>query len=132
MDLPGLCPKSVAISAGAVILIGFWLMVSPWILPGAFPFAAIASDECSGAGLVLLALGQAILWRSMLPSWIATAICIWIIFAPWICGYADRAAPLRNDVAAGVTAVIAVTAMLITVFSLQELARYQQTGTVSS
>lgn len=116
-------PKSVVIPAVILVGVGLWLAVSPWILPGRLSTAAIVSDELSAAALMLLAVVQAILWRTTAPSWVATAVGLWVLFSPWICGYDQLAIPMRNDTVAGILAVLAVSAALIAVFALEERRR---------
>jgi hypothetical protein len=107
--------QQVRIASGINILLGIWLISSPWINGAATATAAgIAgatwNNVISG---ILIVLCSAIRFsspqRSTAPSAANIVLGVWTLISPWIYGYTVDATRLRTNVIVGI-AVIALAA----------------------
>ena len=137
--------KEAAWLAGAVILLGLWLMGSPWALgyaqPATFPggvariteLRGLASPETRGdwmaysdfaSGLALTVLGLAWLYRSkVLAPWIAALVGLWLLFAPLVLWSPSPAAFLNGQLVGAL-----VLAFTILIGSMPGMMKIMQPG----
>jgi hypothetical protein len=96
-------------ASGTNILLGFWLIASPWVFDySARP--AVVSSVCAGALVALLAAMRiATLHDSTGLSGINVLLALWTIASPWACGYAANVAATTDNVIVGI--VIAALAI---------------------
>jgi hypothetical protein len=96
--------RSVYAPSGIMLLVGLWLIASPWIL-GEVPVfqSGVLSVIISGILIALLAAGN--LWApvgSRALSWILAALGAWVVAAPFVFGDASNTAWTWSSVISGV------------------------------
>lgn len=103
--------------SGIDIVLGLWLVISPFILGYgnlATPMwnsvivgiavAALAASRTGGEG-----------YRRAWPSWVNVVLGVWLIFSPFILGFAEVNAALWNNIILGIgVAVLAAWSALTT------------------
>lgn len=95
--------------SGWNILLGCWVIISPFVLAYSNLLAPMWNDVATGAAIGLLALMRATAGdRSGSSSWLNVVLGIWLIISPWVLGFAGLVAPLWNNIGSGV--VVAVIA----------------------
>jgi SPW repeat len=96
-------------ASGMNILLGLWLIASPWVFDYSAR-SAVVSSVCVGALIALLAAMRiATLPDSAGLSGINVLLALWTIGSPWACGYAENVAATTNNVILGI--VIAALAI---------------------
>jgi hypothetical protein len=99
--------RSVYIPSAVVLLVGLWLIASPWILGEAPIFQpGVLSVIVSGLVIALLAAGN--LWAavgSRVLGWIIAALGAWVTAAPFVFGYASNTPWTWSSVISGVIVV---------------------------
>jgi SPW repeat-containing protein len=99
------------IASSVNILLGIWLIVSPWV----FHYStngppAILNSVIVGAFIAVLAATRLAAWRDTAPlSALNLVLALWIIASPWVEGYAANVGGVRDNVILGV--VIAALAV---------------------
>ncbi len=89
------------------ILIGLWLMSSPWIFPEAYGAHVSINNHIVGPivlSCAIIALHEAL--RSL--RWVNAVIGAWLLIAPWVLGYGTLATV--NSSISGFLLLIAATA----------------------
>ena len=87
-------------------LLGVWLVIGHYILGFGVPESK-ANDAIIGFFIVFFALSRLIPQEdSVWASWLATALGLWSIAAPFIFGYSDESSSLMNNVIVGVLVVL--------------------------
>ena len=96
--------RSAYIPSAVVLLVGLWLIASPWILGEAsIVQPGVLSVIVSGLLIALLAAGN--LWAavgSRVLGWIIAALGAWVTAAPFGFGYASNTPWTRSSVISGV------------------------------
>ena len=93
---------------GLCLLTGLWLAISPWVV-GFTGFNSLkVSNLVTGLALAVLAMGfGSVLERTHGLGWVAVAIGIWTIIAPWVVsGNADIHKTIWNNAFTGGTACL--------------------------
>jgi SPW repeat len=85
-----------------VIILGMWLLLSPFFGLGAVNSAAAWNSYIFGAIVIILS-AIAIYESQVWEEWINMAIGIWLIFAPVALGYFHHHDVMLNSVDVGVT-----------------------------
>lgn len=86
------------------VLLGVWLVVSPWVL--GFEGNAVALWNSVILGVVLaVASGAALVKFHEWEEWADMAMGLWLVAAPWLLGYAALATPTWNHVLVGLAAI---------------------------
>ena len=83
------------------LVLGLWLVVSPWILAFSHNGAALWNALIVGAIFVvlsLLALSDAKPWE----EWSELAVALWLLVSPWVLGYSALSAAMWNAVVVAV------------------------------
>jgi SPW repeat len=92
------------------LLLGAWVVASPWIWGYDEVHGAVVADVVSGGAVVLLTLAGIVF-----PALNALTILagLWLVLAPWIVGYGDEGGPVGlSDTLAGVAiAALGVAAL---------------------
>ncbi len=84
------------------ILLGIWLLFSPWVFDY-HTWPALLNSVIVGALIVALAANRfESPGRKMALSWINLVLGLWTIASPWVCGYASNISALRNNVVLGI------------------------------
>lgn len=86
------------------LLLAVWLLISPFILGFANDTAALNNSLFVGAIVALLATVRRMgkLYDTEWASWTAVLFGIWLLFAPFVIGFADIAVALANNVVVGI------------------------------
>lgn len=94
----------------ANVLLGIWLVVSPWVL--GFQGETVAMVNTVVVGLVLgaVALGATLVPQAW-EEWSEAALGVWLAASAWILGFAMVEAAMVNAVLSGI--VIAVLSMWV-------------------
>ena len=90
-------------TASAVnMLLGIWLIVSPWIF-GYSGTPAVMNSVIVGALITILAASRlASLRDSAILSGVNLILALWTIGSPWMYGYATNVGAVRDNVLLGV------------------------------
>ena len=89
----------------AGVVLGVWLLVSPWILGYSEHFAATANAVLLGIVLAseeLMHLGR----HEDAEEWVDVIAGLWLVVSPAALGFGALAAPLINTVAVGLLAIM--------------------------
>jgi heme/copper-type cytochrome/quinol oxidase subunit 3 len=86
------------------IVIGIWLIASPWVIGYADYTAAMANSVAVGALLAAAALGAIFLPRAW-EEWTEVALGLWMILSPWLLGFAAAGAATANAVVCGLVVI---------------------------
>jgi hypothetical protein len=89
------------------LLLGAWVVISPWIWGYADVGGAIATDAITGAAVLAITLVGLVF-----PSVLALNVCagLWLVVAPWFVGYGNEGGPVGlSDTLAG----LAISALAI-------------------
>ncbi|HEX7645469.1 MAG TPA: SPW repeat protein [Burkholderiaceae bacterium] len=97
--------KSLPWTNWAILFLGMWVFVSPWIveIPEDAPIAW-SNFHLIGAGLVVLAI-RAIYFPQAWVLWAIAACGGWLAISPWSLGFADHVSQTAHSIIAGVIAV---------------------------
>lgn len=93
--------KILARSRGLVdALLGAYLALSPWILGTTWDVKSWANASIVGICLVEVALWRMLVTDSLVARWAKLSLGGWLLAAPFVLGFADRAATLTTCVVA--------------------------------
>lgn len=94
------------------IVVGLWLIASPWVLGIQGPLQAIGDMVVIGIILVAFALTEMFLPESW-EEWSEVVLGLWLIGSPWVLEFTNVTAATRNVIASGaVVAVLGVWVLL--------------------
>lgn len=89
---------------GVNLLLGLWLIVSPWVLGYAAQQNAAWDSWIPGVIMAVAALSALVAFHAW-EEWVNVALGVWLIVSPWILGYGTLQAPaVWNQVIVGVIA----------------------------
>lgn len=84
VNSPATKEKTISMASGANMVLGIWLIVSPWLL-GYASQAAMWNNVIIGAVVVVLAWSRlAMRSRAGAPSWLNLLLGVWLIVAPFV------------------------------------------------
>jgi hypothetical protein len=94
-------------ASGIDVLVGLWLIISPWVLAYHSLAAATTNDVIFGIIIAVLAASRFfgaydIAW----PSWVNVVLGVWILVSPWFLGYSMHMAALWNNVFFGIAVIV--------------------------
>lgn len=100
---------TAAVPAGINVLLGIWLLISPWML--AYPVTArnaTGNDVICG---ILIAIIAGIRFANPSAatsglSWLNFLFGIWLLISPWVLGYNNLVTPFWNNVICGFAVLI--------------------------
>jgi hypothetical protein len=92
----------------ASVVLGVWLIASPWVLGIRGPLQAIGDFVAIGAVLGAFALTAVFIPESW-EEWSDLVLGLWLIASPWILGFTDVPLAVENAmVCGGIITVLAV------------------------
>lgn len=95
----------------ANIVLGLWLVISPWILSYQTETSALWNALIVGALVAALAayeLFEVKAWE----EWTSVALGVWLVISPWVLGFSMMTAAMWNAVIVGLAvAVLALWAL---------------------
>jgi hypothetical protein len=96
-------------ASGTNIVLGIWLVISPWVFDYSGTLAVVSS-VLSGFLISILAACRVSEYRlSMGLSGVNLVLAVWTTAAPWAIGYETNIGAVRNNVIVGVAvAVLAI------------------------
>jgi hypothetical protein len=99
---------SAQATEGLSLLAGLYLAISPWVIGFNTSPTLTASNLITGITLAVLALGFGSVYeRTYGMGWVAAAIGVWAIIAPWaVSGAPDTAKVVVSNVITGGVAVV--------------------------
>ncbi len=86
---------------GATLVVGLWLIVSPWLLSFAATSAAMWNAVLFGAIIAVLALAALMRFRDW-EEWVGMAVGVWLVVSPWVLGFAATRMAMWNAVIVGI------------------------------
>ncbi|WP_052056039.1 SPW repeat protein [Myxosarcina sp. GI1] len=92
--------SQIRTASGLNLLLGFWLIIAPFLLRYAFP-RSITNDVTIGITIAILAAARLLgAYRAAWLSWFNAFLGLWLIIAPFALLYGSSSA-LWNDVIVG-------------------------------
>lgn len=82
------------------VLLGLWLVISPWILQFQDSERALANAVIVGGVIVLMSLAAVVSFRNW-EEWIGMVIGAWLVVSPWVLGLAALTMVTWNFVIVG-------------------------------
>lgn len=104
-------------ASGINILLGLWLLVSPWVFGYHEGAAATLNSVIVGALIAILAASRLASFRTSVGlSWVNVLLALWTIASPWVYGYGANIGGVRDNVILGVAmAALAIVSGSVTV-----------------
>lgn len=97
-------------ASGANVVLGCWLIASPWIFGYTLNASGFWNSIVAGALIALLAAARFSSPRSSVgSSWLNLLLGLWTIASPWIYGYAANGAAMWDCVAVGIVVAAVAT-----------------------
>lgn len=93
------------------ILVGIWLVISPFLLGYSGNTSALWNDIISGILVIIFAATQTIQSKERItwPAWISLLIGIWLVLAPFALNNSAVSGTLWNEIISGII-IIALAA----------------------
>jgi hypothetical protein len=89
-------------ASGINVLLGIWLIASPWVFDYGGRFAVVSS-VMAGALIAIVAANRLASLRSTAGlSGVNLLLAVWTIASPWLCGYAANIGAVLDNVILGV------------------------------
>ncbi|MFN9709744.1 MAG: SPW repeat protein [Burkholderiales bacterium] len=87
------------------LLIGVWLLISPWAMGLQDQGTITANFVIVGLALIALTLGALFVPKAW-EEWSACAAGLWLVASPWLLDFASHLNATRNALAAGAAVVL--------------------------
>jgi hypothetical protein len=94
-------------AGGINILVGIWLLISPWVLGFTATNAALWDDVVLGIAIIVVAairLGWA--QDQTWLSWLNLILGAWVVISPWVLGFSSDTTAMWDNVITGIVAFI--------------------------
>lgn len=92
------------------LILGLWMIASPWVL--SYQFERTATWNAVIVGLLIAAAAAYALFRIMAwEEWAGVVFGIWLIISPWVLGFSTVAVATWNAVIVGV--IVAALALWV-------------------
>ncbi|ATQ74261.1 hypothetical protein CR152_06900 [Massilia violaceinigra] len=89
----------------AILLLGLWLFVSPWVL--AYPADTPQAMNAWIAGAVIAVLAAFDLYKTYVWAVVVNLLAgVWVAVSPWIPVVADRGPMMNNSLIVGIAVII--------------------------
>ena len=90
---------------GVSVLVGVWLLISPWVL-GYYGIAAAMWNSVVLGVIFAVAAGAAVLKFHEWEEWVNVVLGAWLIVSPWLLNYAVMGAAAWNHVIVGLLVLV--------------------------
>lgn len=88
-----------------ILVLGLWLIVSPWVL--AYPAGSAQMINAVVSGLVLAVLSAFELYKTYFWAVVANLLVgIWVAISPWILRVADQGTVMWNELIVGIAVAV--------------------------
>jgi hypothetical protein len=111
-------------ASGLNVLLGIWIIASPFVLAFTDNTTALWNDIIVGA--VVLILGLVRLEGTRITSWASWGnliLGIWLVIAPYILTYSDLTKALWNDIVLGIAVAILAAWSIFSTHQAQSMPR---------
>ncbi|MCE3605966.1 SPW repeat protein [Massilia sp. P8910] len=89
----------------AILLLGLWLFVSPWVL--AYPANTPQAMNAWIAGAVIAVLAAFDLYKTYVWAVVVNLLAgVWVAVSPWIPAVADRGPMMNNSLIVGIAVIV--------------------------
>lgn len=94
-------------AGGINVLVGIWLLISPWVLGFTATNAALWDDVVLGIAIAVIAAIR-LLWLEdqRWLSWLNLILGAWVVISPWVLGFSGSSTPMWDNVITGIVAFI--------------------------
>jgi hypothetical protein len=93
------------------ILLGIWVLISPWVLVfGPHP-VAVWNNVATGAAVILVAALRGSMPQQSSWSWLNGLLAIWLIISPFVLGYVNPAAIWNNVILGIIIGIVALSSV---------------------
>lgn len=89
----------------ASLVLGLWLLISPWLL-GYAVAPAIAWNAYVVGVIVVVAAGAALITFQKWEEWLKAALGAWLVLSPWVLTYGAFKTAMWNHVVVGALVLI--------------------------
>jgi hypothetical protein len=93
-------------ASGINIVLGLWLIVSPWVFDYDGSHAVLNSVTVGALIAILAASRLASLGPTAGLSGVNFVLALWVIASPWVCGYAANIGATSDNVIVGVVVAL--------------------------
>lgn len=116
-------------ASGINLVLGAWLIASPWIFGYSTMGAAAWDSVVVGALIFLIALSRVVSLVGPAPARVNIVLGLWTIASPWIFGYAAGEPAMWNSVAVGIAVtLLALSSANATVLRDRQASHLATTG----
>lgn len=93
------------------LILGLWMIVSPWLL--GYESEAAATSNAVILGIVIAVLAALELFNvTAWEEWGNFVLGLWLVISPWVLGFRSVSSAMSNDVVIGIlVAVLAIWAL---------------------
>ena len=89
----------------AILLLGLWLFVSPWVL--AYPVNTPQAMNAWIAGAVIAVLAAFDLYKTYVWAVVVNLLAgVWVAVSPWIPAVAERGPMMNNSLIVGIAVIV--------------------------
>jgi SPW repeat len=83
------------------LILGAWLLVSPWVLR--YADQPTPAWNAHIVGIIIIVLAAAAIWAfQKWEEWINALLGLWLIVSPWLLGFSAMREPLWNQIIVGI------------------------------
>jgi hypothetical protein len=83
------------------VVLGLWLIVSPWVLGYAMETTPAWNAYVLGVIIAVAAIAALVAFHAW-EEWVSVVLGVWLVVSPWILGFAASATALWNQIVVGV------------------------------
>jgi hypothetical protein len=83
------------------VVLGLWLIVSPWVLGYAMQTTPAWNAYVLGVIIAVAAIAALVAFHAW-EEWVNVVLGIWLVVSPWILGFTTLTAALWNQVVVGI------------------------------
>lgn len=92
----------VRVASGITILLGVWLIASPWVFVYSGRLAVLNALSVGALIAMLAAIRLALVQLSLVVNRVNVALGFWTIISPWVSGYVANKPAVANNIMVGV------------------------------
>lgn len=94
------------------VLVGVWLIVSPWVLGFQGESYAMGNAVLVGIALGAIAVGTILVPRAW-EEWTESGLGVWLIASPWVLDFQHLSEARTNALAAGIAVLVLALWVLV-------------------